>query len=185
MGYEAPIMRLTRLPRALLVPVVLATVAANLLGAGVAGAATIPGAVDVLPILAGLVLILVGAKLGGSLVESTGQPAVLGELLTGVVLGNLGLVGFHALEPLRTDTGISILAQIGVLFLLFQVGLETDVAKMMAVGVSSFMVALLGVVTPMVLGYFVSLWFFPTHHPLTHWFVGATLTATSVGITAR
>jgi len=178
-------MRPPRLSRALLVPVVLATVAASLLTSGAARAAGEAGAVDMLPILAGLVLILVGAKLGGTLFESIGQPAVLGELLAGVVLGNLGLVGIHALESLRTDLGLSILAQIGVLFLLFQVGLGSDVQKMMAVGVSSFMVALLGVITPMVLGYFVSLWFFPAHHPLTHWFVGATLTATSVGITAR
>jgi Kef-type K+ transport system membrane component KefB len=163
----------------------LATLAASALTSATARAASEPGGVDMLPILAGLVLILIAAKLGGSLFDSFGQPAVLGELLAGVVLGNLGLLGIHALEPLRTDAGISILAQIGVLFLLFQVGLESDVQKMMAVGASSFLVALLGVVTPMVLGYFVSSSFFPTHNVLTHWFVGATLTATSVGITAR
>jgi Kef-type K+ transport system membrane component KefB len=72
-----------------------------------------------------------------------------------------------------------------VLFLLFEVGLESDIRKMMAVGTSSLLVAVLGVVVPMVLGYFCSSWFFPTHNPLTHWFVGATLAATSVGITAR
>jgi Kef-type K+ transport system membrane component KefB len=81
--------------------------------------------------------------------------------------------------------GLDLLAQIGVLFLLFSVGLESDIQKMMAVGLSSFVVAVLGVVAPMVLGYFCSKWFFPTHNPLTHWFVGATLCATSVGITAR
>lgn len=178
-------MRLPRLSSALFVPVVLATLAASLLTSGAARAATDAGAVDMLPILAGLVLILVGAKLGGELFESYGQPAVLGELLAGIVLGNLGLLGYHGFDGLRTQVGISILAQIGVLFLLFQVGLESDVKKMMAVGSSSFLVALLGVVTPMVLGFFVSRWFFPGHHPLTHWFVGATLTATSVGITAR
>ena len=185
MRYEPGTMRPPRLSRALLVPVVLATVAASLLTSGAARATTEAGAVDMLPILAGLVLILVGAKLGGELFESYGQPAVLGELLAGIVIGNLGLLGYDGLDSLRTQTGISILAQIGVLFLLFQVGLESDVKKMMAVGASSFLVALLGVVTPMVLGFFVSQWFFPSHNPLTHWFVGATLTATSVGITAR
>ena len=178
-------MRPPRLSRALFTPVALATAAASLLTSGTASASGMPDGTDMLPILAGLVVILVGAKLGGALLESVGQPAVLGELLAGVVLGNLGLLGIHALEPLRSDVGISILAQIGVLFLLFQVGIESDVQKMMAVGLSSFMVALLGVITPMIMGYFVSLWFFPSHHPLTHWFVGATLTATSVGITAR
>ncbi|MGH7730532.1 MAG: cation:proton antiporter [Candidatus Eiseniibacteriota bacterium] len=174
-----------RLSRALLVPALFATIAASLLVSPPARAAAEPGAVDMLSILAGLVLILVGARLGGAFFESFGQPAVLGELLAGIALGNLGLLGVHALDPLRSDVGISILAQIGVLFLLFQVGLESDVQKMMAVGASSFVVALLGVVTPMILGSFVSSWFFPTHHVLTHWFVGATLTATSVGITAR
>ncbi|MEK7330975.1 MAG: cation:proton antiporter, partial [Candidatus Eisenbacteria bacterium] len=130
-------MRPPRLSRALLVPVVLATVAASLLTSGAARATTEAGAVDMLPILAGLVLILVGAKLGGELFESYGQPAVLGELLAGIVIGNLGLLGYDGLDSLRTQTGISILAQIGVLFLLFQVGLESDVKKMMAVGASS------------------------------------------------
>jgi Kef-type K+ transport system membrane component KefB len=146
---------------------------------------TAPVTVDMLPILSALVLILLGAKLGGTLFEAFGQPAVLGELLAGIVIGNLGLFGFHGFDGLRDLAGISILAQIGVLFLLFEVGLGTSVEKMMAVGASSFLVALLGVITPMMLGYFVSSWFFPGHHPLTHWFVGATLTATSVGITAR
>src|SRR5262245_17304564 len=164
-------MRPPRLSPALWVPVMLATVAASLLTSGAARAAGASGGVDMLPILAALVVILVAAKLGGALLESFGQPAVLGELLAGVVLGNLGLIGIHTLEPMRGDAGIAILAQIGVLFLLFQVGLESDVQKMMAVGLSSFTVALLGVITPMVMGYFVSLWFFPTHHPLTHWFV--------------
>jgi Kef-type K+ transport system membrane component KefB len=178
-------MRRPVVSKTLLVPVVLATVAASLLTSGTARAAAEPGGVDMLPILAGLVLILVGAKLGGALFESLGQPAVLGELMAGIVIGNLGLIGFHGLEPLRTDLGISILAQIGVLFLLFQVGLESDIRQMLAVGASSMLVATLGVVAPMVLGFLVSSRFFPNHNPLTHWFVGATLTATSVGITAR
>jgi len=170
--------------KALLAPVVLATIAASVLTSN-ARAAAEPGGVDMLPILAGLMLILIGAKLGGALFESLGQPAVLGELLAGIVIGNLGLIGFHGFESLGSDLGISILAQIGVLFLLFQVGLETNVSQMLAVGRSSLLVATLGVLTPMVLGFVVSRWFFPAHHPLTHWFVGATLTATSVGITAR
>jgi Kef-type K+ transport system membrane component KefB len=184
MRYEAPTMRRPIASRSLLVPMLLATALGTLLARPAAAAAD-PGSVDMLPILAGLVLILIGARLGGALFESIGQPAVLGELLAGIVIGNLGLVGWHALDELRTDVGLSILAQIGVLFLLFSVGLESDVKRMMAVGLSSLLVATLGVITPMVLGFYVSSWFFPGHHPMTHWFVGATLTATSVGITAR
>ena len=185
MRYEPPTMHLARPSRALFVPILIATIAGTAITSGVARASGEAGGVDLLPVLAGLVLILIGAKLGGALFDALGQPAVLGELLAGVAIGNLGLLGWHGFDGLRTLSGISLLAQIGVLFLLFQVGLESDVKKMMAVGASSFLVALLGVVTPMVLGYFVSAWFFPSHNPLTHWFVGATLTATSVGITAR
>jgi Na+:H+ antiporter len=102
-----------------------------------------------------------------------------------VIIGNLGLLGYHGLDALRDQPGLELLAQIGVLFLLFTVGLESDIGKMMAVGASSLLVAVLGVVAPMVLGFFCSRWFFPAHDPLTHWYVGATLCATSVGITAR
>ena len=151
----------------------------------IAAASAAPGAVDMIPVLAALVLILVGARLGGALFERFGQSAVLGELLAGVLLGNLGLFGFHAFDAVRELPAIEVLAQIGVLFLLFQVGLESDVGKMMQVGASSFIVAVLGVVAPMLLGFWVSSAFFPQHHTLCHWFVGATLCATSVGITAR
>jgi Kef-type K+ transport system membrane component KefB len=140
---------------------------------------------DILPVLEALALMLIGARLGGALFERFRQSPVLGELLAGVVIGNLGLLGYHGLDALRDQPGLDLLAQIGVLFLLFSVGLESDIAKMMAVGASSFVVAVLGVIAPMVLGFFCSRGFFPGHDPLTHWFVGATLCATSVGITAR
>src|SRR5437867_216626 len=127
----------------------------------------------------------VASTLDGSLVARLGQSPVLGELAAGIVIGNLGLFGIHGLDSLRGLAGLDLLAQIGVLFLLFSVGLQSDVKQMMAVGASSFVVAVLGVIAPIGLGYFCSAWFFPHHNPLTHWFVGATLCATSVGITAR
>src|SRR5947207_7796632 len=95
--------------------VVLGTV----LAAGVAHAAASPHETDLMPVLAALVLILVGAKVGGSVVASFGQPSVLGELVVGVILGNLGLVGFHGFDSIRELASIDVLAQIGVLFLLF------------------------------------------------------------------
>ncbi len=142
-------------------------------------------AIDMLPVLEALALILVLARLGGALFEHFGQPAVLGELMAGIVIGNLGLVGFHAFDALRTQPVVEAFAQIGVLFLLFQVGLQSDVAKLAAVGASATLVAVLGVIAPMLLGLGVSEWFLRGHQPLSHWFVGATLAATSVGITAR
>ena len=144
-----------------------------------------PGGVDMLPVLEALALILVLARLGGALFERFKLPAVLGELLAGIVLGNLGLVGFHGFDALRSLPVVEAMAQIGVLFLLFQVGLESDVARMAAVGLSATLVAVLGVVAPMLLGLAVSQGFLAGHHTLSHWFVGATLSATSVGITAR
>ena len=140
---------------------------------------------NMLPVLEALAIILVLARLGGALFERFSLPAVLGELLAGIAIGNLGLLGFHGFDALRHVPTVEALAQIGVLFLLFQVGLESDIGKMAAVGVSATLVAVLGVVAPMLLGLGVSELFLKDHHILSHWFVGATLAATSVGITAR
>ena len=139
----------------------------------------------VTPVLLGLVIMLLAAKLGGELAERVHQPAVLGELIAGVILGNLVLVGFHGLDFLATNEGIAIIAEIGVVLLLFEVGLESNVREMMSVGTSSLLVALLGVVAPFFLGWGVSAWMLPDEELLVHLFIGATLCATSVGITAR
>ncbi len=139
----------------------------------------------VVPVLLGLVIILAAAKLGGELFERFGQPAVLGELILGVVLGNLTLLGVTDFEFLGTSAGLEILAQIGVILLLFEVGLESNTRDMLAVGWSSLLVAVLGVVAPFFLGWGVAAWLLPEEHTLAHVFVGATLCATSVGITAR
>lgn len=132
-----------------------------------------------------LAVILAAAKLGGDLAVRVGQPAVLGELVMGVVLGNLGLAGIPWLEPLRGDATIAMLAELGVLILLFQVGLEGTVRDMLKVGLPSLLVAVLGVVTPFALGWGVGALLLPDAGPYVHAFLGATLTATSVGITAR
>lgn len=136
-------------------------------------------------VLISLVVMLMAAKLGGAAMERFGQPAVLGELILGVILGNLSLLGFYGLEYLKSNEAISILAEIGVIFLLFEVGLESNVKAMLEVGASSFLVALFGVVAPMVLGWGVGAFFLPDASVLVHVFIGATLCATSVGITAR
>ena len=132
-----------------------------------------------------LAFIIFAAKFGGEIIGRLGQPPVLGELLIGVILGNLGLLGFTALEPLRDSSILRLVAEIGAILLLFEVGVESDLVQLLAVGWSSLMVATLGVIVPMVLGYLVSAWIVPQAGWLTHLFVGGTLTATSVGITAR
>jgi len=137
------------------------------------------------PVVLALALILVAAKIGGDLATRIGQPSVLGELAFGVLIGNLNLVGFDGLEPIKHDGTISMLASLGVLILLFEVGLESTISQMMKVGLSAFMVATLGVVAPFLLGWGVSAWLMPEHSIYLHIFIGATLCATSVGITAR
>ena len=139
----------------------------------------------VLEVLLGLIVILLGAKLGGDIFERFGQPAVLGELIMGIIIGNLHLVGLEWFEPFKHDITLEILAQIGVIILLFEVGLESTVKEMMSVGVDSLLVATVGVVAPFFLGWGVGIWFLPEADTLVHVFIGATLTATSVGITAR
>ncbi len=135
--------------------------------------------------LVGIAVMLVIAKLGSELFERMGQPSVLGELLAGIVLGNLVIFGFTAAEPLKTNGTIAALAEIGVIILLFEVGLESDLKEMMEVGWSSLLVAVLGVIAPFLLGWAVSAYFIPEEATLAHIFIGATLCATSVGITAR
>lgn len=139
----------------------------------------------VLEVLLGLIVILLAAKLGGDFFERFKQPAVLGELIIGMVIGNLHLLGLDVFEPFKHDITLEILAEIGVIILLFEVGLENTVRNMMKVGMASFMVAMFGVVVPFFLGWGVGAWFLPEASTLVHVFLGATLTATSVGITAR
>ena len=136
-------------------------------------------------VLIGVTVMLVAAKLGGELFERRGQPSVLGELLAGVILGNLVIFGFTRVEPLKTNETIAALAELGVIILLFEVGLESDLRQMIEVGWSSLIVAVLGVVAPFLLGWAVSSYFVPDEAMLGHVFIGATLCATSVGITAR
>ena len=132
-----------------------------------------------------LAVILVAAKLGGDLAVRAGQPAVLGELIVGVLLGNASLAGFHGLEAMKTDAAIDMLARLGVLILLFEIGLESTVRQMLQVGWTALLVATLGVIAPFALGWGVGAWLLPEASVYQHVFLGATLTATSVGMTAR
>src|SRR5688572_25957950 len=136
-------------------------------------------------VLIGVAVMLVVAKLAGELFERLKQPGVLRELTAGILIGNLILFGFAGAEPLKTDATIAALAELGVIILLFEVGLESDLREMIEVGWSSPLVAVLGVVAPFFLGWAVSAYFIPDEARLTHIFIGATLCATSVGITAR
>lgn len=133
-----------------------------------------------------ITLILLCAKLLGELFERMGQPSVLGEILAGMLLGNMKfLFGVDLFDGMTSNDVIVALAELGAVILLFEIGLESTVGEMKKVGVSSLLVALVGVILPFALGYFAT-W---AVRPETDWrvlmFAGATLTATSVGITAR
>ena len=148
-------------------------------------------------VLLGITIILLAAKVTGDLFERISMPAVLGELTVGIFLGNWALLtGGEYFSFLQPDAGnsdaltgnvLDMLARIGVVLLLFEVGLESRVKEMMSVGVSSLAVALLGVVVPMALGFGVG--YMLLSESSADWqvpaFLGATLCATSVGITAR
>ncbi|HYQ89429.1 MAG TPA: cation:proton antiporter [Candidatus Binatia bacterium] len=139
----------------------------------------------VTPLLLRLAILLGAAKLGGWLAVRSRQPAVLGEILAGILLGNVALLGIHGLDPIRSDPVLAVLASLGVIVLLFEVGLQSTVKQMLHVGGSSALVAVLGVLTPLLLGWAVGAWLLPQEPTLVHVFLGAVLTATSVGITAR
>jgi Kef-type K+ transport system membrane component KefB len=152
-----------------------------------AGAAGAEGPSRAGPVVFGLALLVLAAKCGGLLAERWGQPAVLGELLVGIGLGNVlpPLFGERGIAFVRGDPTLHVLAEIGVLILLFDVGLEADLRALVGVGPSATLVAAIGVVIPFVLGWGTARWLLPAEPALAHVFVGATLTATSVGITVR
>ncbi len=125
-----------------------------------------------------LLLILVTARILAEVAVRLGSPAVIGELLAGVVLGP-SLFGW--MEPTEA---IRLLAEIGVILLLFEVGMETDPRRLVNAGVASTIVAIGGFVLPFVFGYLFA------HQVLglgllPSLFLGGTLTATSIGITVR
>ena len=129
-------------------------------------------------LLLALVAIILATKLLGELAQRIGQPAVLGELLAGVLLGGslLGIV-----DP--ANPTIHAFAEIGVLVLLFEIGLHTDLKSLVGVGSVAVTVGLVGVVLPFVLGYFTASFFGVAMIPAV--VAGAALTATSIGISAR
>ncbi len=132
---------------------------------------TLPG------LLITLFWILLSAKLGGELAKRLGQPAVLGELAAGALIGGsvLGLV--------RGNAVLDLLAQLGAIVLLFEAGLNSDYASFMGVKYRALAVACVGVIFPFLFGYLGALCLGLPALPAV--FIGATLTATSIGITVR
>ncbi len=162
-------------------------------------------------VLLSLVAIYVASKAGGELFNGLGFPPVLGELVGGVVIGvsalhivvfpengdsSMSLImsilqGTAGLEPNAVEATfeiqsevVSILAELGVIILLFEIGLESNVNQLIAVGVQSLIVAVVGVAAPFIVGTagLILIFHVPTVAAI---FAGAALTATSIGITSR
>lgn len=139
------------------------------------------------PLLFALAVLVVAAKVGGLVAEACRQPPVLGELLVGIGLGNLApwVLGGQGVHFVGANPALAFLAEIGVLVLLFEIGLEADLRALARVGLSSGLVATIGVAIPIALGWAGAAWLLPDSPWLVHVFLGATLSATSVAITAR
>lgn len=126
-----------------------------------------------------LVVVYLSSKIGGELAVRINLPAVLGELVMGVVVG---ISGLHLLSG--TSEVVTVLSEIGVILLLFEIGLESDLQELLKVGALAAMVACVGVAAPFALGTAGLIAFFGVP-VLPAVFAGAALTATSIGITAR
>jgi Kef-type K+ transport system membrane component KefB len=138
-----------------------------------------------LQLLLALVIVISGAKLAGLLSARLGHPAVLGELLAGLVLGPtlLNMFGWPFFTSAHLQDTVFELAELGVILLMFIAGLEIDLAEMRKTGRVALLVGVLGVMTPLALGFGAALPFgYDTQKAL---FIGVLLTATSVSISAQ
>jgi Kef-type K+ transport system membrane component KefB len=133
-----------------------------------------------------LALILMSARLFTPFARRIGFPPVLGELLLGMLLGNLSLLGIGLFDTVAKDPIIQFMAELGVIILLLQIGLETRLKDLVAVGGRAALVGTVGIAVPFLLGAFlVGPLLLPGQERNTYLFLGATLAATSVGITGR
>jgi Kef-type K+ transport system membrane component KefB len=124
-----------------------------------------------------MLVVFASAKLLSEIFERFGQPGIVGEILAGV------LIGPHVLGWMTPNQTLTILSDLGVMFLLFRVGLEVKSSQLVKVGGTALLVAIAGVVLPFLCGWGISaLWGEPRIESI---FTGAAMVATSVGITAE
>ena len=132
-----------------------------------------------------LCIILVAAKMSGLIALRLGQPAVLGELAAGVVLGPsvIDIFGLDFVSDRHLEETVHLLAELGVIFLMFLAGLETDLAEVNKVRRVAIFAGTMGVIAPIALGFVGTL---PYDYPAKEsFFIGIILSATSVSISAR
>jgi Kef-type K+ transport system membrane component KefB len=129
-------------------------------------------------------IVLMAGKIG-DVVEKYGQPPVIGQLLAGIILAVFGYMGWGFMGEIAHNQSIAFLSSLGALLLLFAIGLESNIGEMKKVGFNALLVALIGVAVP----FFFGTWvlgpiFFGNESMNARLFLGASLVATSVGITA-
>lgn len=127
--------------------------------------------------LLNITLILIFTKIAGSISKRFKMPEVLGALIAGVILGPL------TLNLVQYDNNLKLLSNLGVIFLMFLAGIETKVDDLKKAGFTSFIIAISGVIVPLILGTLYAYMFFPNFYE--NLFIGVILTATSVSITVE
>lgn len=124
-----------------------------------------------------IVLILICTRIGGIISRKLKMPEVLGALIAGVILGPV------ILNVVQYDDNIKLLSNLGVIMLMFLAGLETNIEEFKKAGLSSFIIAMCGIILPLILGTLSAYMFF--NNFLENVFVGVILTATSVSISVE
>ena len=132
-----------------------------------------------------LAVVVAAARAGGAAAARLRQPRVLGELFVGLILGNLVLAGVSVVDYLKSDALLDVVSRIAVIVLLFQASLESTVGEMKKLGVPAILIAACGIAGSFVAAWGITQWLLPSVSPFSRIFVGASLTATSVGVTAR
>jgi Kef-type K+ transport system membrane component KefB len=125
-----------------------------------------------------LLITLLAARLFAEIAVRLKSPSVIGELFAGIVIGP-SILGW--IEPVEA---LKLMAEIGIILLLFEVGLSTDIKRLIRTGTKSTVVAIIGFVAPLLFGFSIGYWLFELSL-LESLFIGGTLTATSIGITVR
>ncbi len=125
-----------------------------------------------------LAILLFFARISGDVFAKLGIPSVIGEIFVGIILGQ-SVLGIIPLSDV-----MRLLAELGIILLLFHIGLEADLKQLTRVGFSAAAVAITGALAPMIIGFLVSYYVF-NFSTITSLFIGGTLTATSIGVTVR
>lgn len=137
-------------------------------------------------ILLAIAIVLLAAKIGETIAKRLGDPGITGELVMGILLGNFWLVsGVKFFDFLREMPLLKLFEELGAIVLLVKVGLHTDLRAMLRVGLSSFLVAVGGVLAPLVLGFLVGVVLIPEAPITTKLFLAVSLCATSMAVNLR